>query len=182
MAAGGCPRRGRPPAGEAGWGAQGAAGVLTAGRGVERGGSPRSWRRRRGSLLLGDRKGEEASSPRASAPGPARSRRPGGFSSTPEGSRTSRGCPCCRHSPSEHRSPLPRHVVTLRAAVPRHSLFLRPGRVTHLIPGLGPREVLPVQGEGLSSAPRRGWCDRCLSDRTVTPGELKSRLDALFRS
>lgn len=63
-----------------------------------------------------------------------------------------------------------------------HSFSPRPGRVTHLIPGLGPQEVLPVQGEGSSSVPRRGWCDRCVSNRTVTPGELESRLDALFRS
>lgn len=151
MAAGGRPRRGRPPAGEAGRSAQGAAGVLTAGRGVERDGSPRSWRSRRGSLSCeGDRKGEKASSPRAPAPAPARSRRPGrwllGYT---RASPTWRGCLCCRHSPSEHRAPPPRRVGgDLEGSRARHSLSPRPGRVTHLIPALGPREVLPAQGEG----------------------------------
>lgn len=49
----------------------------------------------------------------------------------------------------------------------RHSLSPRPGRVTHLIPGSGPQEVLRVQDEGSSSVPRRGGdvIDACQTGR-----------------
>lgn len=66
-----------------------------------------------------------------------------------------------RRSPSCRRSPPPRRLVTLRAAV-LGPLSLRPGRVTPLIPGFGPTGAPRAESGGPASAPdHASWLMRC---------------------